>query len=154
MSAPSLDFWSERRSGLDRREVATARLARMPTSVTKHGVDHGMPYADKNAYKGKHSNREINGRIDQAPVRRVPLDGLHAIQHSVRPGRVLTFINDPGAVRPGTHDPEHGGIVDHPIVIHQDGVNYLHDGHHRVTAARLLGDKDIEARYVDFDQKG
>jgi ParB-like chromosome segregation protein Spo0J len=67
---------------------------------------------------------------------------------------VLTFIDRPDSIPPGMQDPKHGGVVDTPIVIHQDGKNYLHDGHHRVTAARLMGDKDIQARYVDFDQKG
>lgn len=154
MNTSSVDVWSSRRASEEKRIAAAAKLARLKPSVTGHGVDHGFPYADKVAYKSKHSNEEINGRIDQASVKAVPIASIHAIQHSVKPGRVLTFINDPGAVAPGTHDPKHHGIVDHPIVIHQDGANYLHDGHHRATAAKLMGDKTIQARYVDFDQKG
>lgn len=151
-AAVDLSRWAARRSAEDRRIAAKAQLARLPTSLTRHGVAHGFPVVNKNVYKSKHSNREINDAIDAAPVKPVPLDQIHAIQYSVKPARVVTFIDRPDAVPPGTTDPKHEGIVDAPIVIKQDGKMYLHDGHHRATAAKLLGDRDIKARLVDFDK--
>jgi len=149
-----LDLWIKRRANVDRADRARALLARLPESVTKHGVTHGMPVVDKGVVKRAHPNEEINARIDSAPVRDVPIADLHAIQYSVKPGRVLTFIDDPDAVPTGLHDPNHGGIVDAPIVIKQGGKKLLWDGHHRTVAAKLMGDKTIKARYVDFDARG
>jgi hypothetical protein len=143
-------LWAGRRDA--RKVAAKAKLARMQTSSTGHGVAHPFPVADKDVYKAKHTNEEINGAIDKAPIKDVPLAKIHAIQYSVKPGRVLTFIDRPDAVPPGYHDPEHGGIVDEPVVIKQDGKMYLHDGHHRATAAALMGDKTVKARLVDFDR--
>jgi hypothetical protein len=135
------------------RDEAEQRLARMPESSTGHGVAVPFPYTDRAAYKDKHSNEEINRRIHSAPVVRVPLRGLHAIQHSVKYGRVLEYLRGEVGDRKGEVNPKSKTPVDHPIVIQQGGKRYLHDGHHRATAALLRGKTSIKARLVDFDEK-
>lgn len=128
-------------------------LDNLPESETLRGAAVPFPYADKTAYKSQHTNREINRAIENAPVERVPLNELHAIQHSVKADRVAQYIAHPDAVPAGTRDPKHGGLIDKPIVVVSGGVLYLHDGHHRATAAKLRGEQTIEARVADLDRK-
>jgi hypothetical protein len=111
-------------------------------------------FADKGAYKSRFVNEVINGAIEAAPVVDVPLEGLRAIQHTVDPGHVRAYAEDPGRVAPGTRHDRHGGLVDHPVVLRLGGVSYLHDGHHRATAALLTGRSTIAARLVDLDALG
>lgn len=129
------------------------RLARMPESSTGHGVAVPFPYADKHVYKDAHSNREINRRIHTAPIEHVPLDSLHAIQHSVKYGRVLQYLRGEVGDRKGEVNPKSKTPVDYPIVIRKGGKNYLHDGHHRATTAFLKGRSQVKARVVDLDDK-
>ncbi len=144
----SLADWSRARES---RESAKSKLDELPSSVTNHGVSVPFKVGNKKAYKSKHSNREINLAIESAPIRVVPLDRIVAIQHSVKPEKVEEYINNP-VVPAGRRDRHHGGLTDFPIVIQQDGVLYAHDGHHRLTAAKLNGDTSSPARFVDFDK--
>lgn len=95
---------------------------------------------------------DLNRLIDSAPVKDVPIASLVAIQHTVDKDRVQAYIDNPKLIRRGTKHDNHGGVVDLPIVIHFEGTNYLHDGHHRTTAQKLLGASVIECRYVDLDR--
>jgi hypothetical protein len=141
--------WASRRAN---NADAERRLSRMPVSETGRGAAVPFPFADRKVIHDRHSNREINEAISASGIRRVRLDSLHAIQHSVKPDRVDQYIRDPALRPPGDlHDRAHTP-VDHPVVIRQDGKNYLWDGHHRATAKKLRGDKDVDARFVDFDK--
>jgi hypothetical protein len=140
--------WASQKSGLKRAE---RKLAELPESETKHGAAVPWPYADRSAYKGKHTNQEINARIKKAPIVRVPLKHLHAIQHSVKPERVDQYLRDPGQKPLGAKHSKAGTPIDHPIVIKEKGRLYIHDGHHRLTADYLQGKRDADARLIDFD---
>lgn len=135
--------WAAKRAG---RSDARARLASLPESGTGHGSAVPFPFADRKAYEDRHSTDEINAAIKAAPVERVKLSDLHAIQHSVKPERVEQYIDDPGLKPPADLHPRAGTPVDHPVVVVAGGKSYLHDGHHRCTARWCEGHDDVEAR--------
>lgn len=128
---------------------ALVKVDLLPQSETGHGLAVPFPFLDRSAIKGRHSNREINAAITAAPKVSVPLDGLHAIQHSVKRAKLVDHLSRPS--EPGTLNPETRTPVDLPIVIQQDGVRYIWDGHHRATVAKLRGLQSVRARLVDFD---
>jgi hypothetical protein len=144
-----LDKWASARDGS--KELAKAKLAKMPVSETNKGVKVPFPFADKAAYKDRFSNSEINAAIESAPHRDVPLDQLHSIQHSVKPERVAQYIDHPDAVPEGAEHPTAKTPIDEPVVVKYGGKLFLHDGHHRSAAALLTGKKSIRARLVDLD---
>jgi len=41
---------------------------------------------------------------------------------------------------------------DHIHVVRHKGVDYIEDGHHAVMAAKLRGEKQVSARFIDLDQ--
>lgn len=128
-------------------------LAHAPPSPTGHGALAPFPYADREEYKSKHSNEAINAAIKAAPVVSIPLKGLHAIQHSVKPEQVDRYLHDPTLKYLGEKHPKARTPIDHPIVIQSGGKRYIHDGHHRATSALLRGDREFEARFVNLDEK-
>jgi hypothetical protein len=132
-------------------EDAVDRLHQLPPSKSGKGVRVPFPYVSRDSYKSQFSNEEINHLIVSAPRKSVPLSTLHAIQHSVRADRVKEYIKYPEVVPEGAKHALAHTPVDVPIVIHHNGVNLLHDGHHRATASQLSGEKTIEARYIDLD---
>lgn len=133
-------------------DSARRRVAELRPS--EHGVRHPFPVGDRGAYKDAYSNRRINREIERAPEREVPVSSLVAIQRSVKLPKVEQYIDNGGEVPAGLRSEKHGGLIDLPIVIRKDGVNLIHDGHHRAVAAWALGEKSIRARYVDFDRMG
>jgi hypothetical protein len=135
--------WAERRSKSAR---ALKRLGKLPVSETGKGAAVPLPYADRANYKKDFTNKQINAAIRHARVETVPIAGLHAIQHSVKADRVAQYIRDPDLRPPGDLHPRAGTPVDHPVEIQYKGKRYLHDGHHRTTAAILEGKKRIQAR--------
>lgn len=87
--------------------------------------------------------------LDVKPSR-VPLAALTAVQRTVNAERLEKHLGDPNLIPKGTKG-DHRGLVDHPTVVRLGGKHYIHDGHHRATAALVRGDKDILARVVDLD---
>jgi len=142
----SLGAWAAQRQG---EKPAERLLEQMPRSETDHGAKVPLPFADRKAIKDKHSNKEINKAIAKAPVKKVQIKDLYAIQHSVKPERVREYIRNPETI-PGKRHPEAHTPTDHPVVIRQGGKSYLWDGHHRVTARILRGKTDTNARVVDL----
>jgi hypothetical protein len=142
--------WAKSRAALAR---AKRHLAALPESSTGHGAAVPFPVADRKKYRAGHDNKTVNAAIAKAPVERVPLAGLHAIQHSVKPERVLQYLEDPHQAALGQKHPRAGTPTDYPIVVQQGGERYVHDGHHRATAQWLLGKRTVEARLVDLDKK-
>lgn len=127
--------------------AAFARLEALPR--VQHGVQPPFEIGDKATYdalKGGHLSREIR----EAPVVDVPLDGIRTIQKSVNADRVAQYLRDPGLTPKGAIG-KHGGPIDLPIIVRVGGTRYAHDGHHRLSAAKLSGDTTIKARYVDLD---
>jgi hypothetical protein len=98
------------------------------------------------------SNEDLNRLIDAAPIKVIPLSTIVGVtQHTVNAARVAQHLLDFGLVGKGETHPEHGGIVDVPIVIRFEDQNCCWDGHHRSTAEALLGGRRIKARYIDLD---
>lgn len=144
--------WASRRREVD---TASERLGQLPESGTGHGAAVPFPFRDRSAYKpsgdrkaARKFNREINRRIQTAPVERVPLRGLHAIQHSVKPARVEQYIRDPELQGHTATHPKAGTPTNYPIVVEKDGIRYIHDGHHRLTAKELEGKGYAKVRLV------
>jgi hypothetical protein len=131
--------------------MAERKVQALPLSKTGHGQRVPFPYAPRQAYKEDFTNQEINHAIENAPVKWIRIAGLHAIQHSIKADRVMEYIQHPDVIREGQRNPVHKGLVDLPIVIQYQGLRFIHDGHHRTTAAWALGEKNVEARYVNLD---
>ena len=131
------------------RATPQASVLLAPSERHEGAAEHPFPVADRAGYKAAVglSNGELNERIRQAPVVSIPVAGLVAIQHTVRPERVQQYLDDPMRV------PAPGGPVptDVPIVVKVDGVKHIHDGHHRSASHVLRGDANMRARYVDLD---
>lgn len=130
------------------KDQALGELARMPSYGEPGHVRTLFPKIDRDAYQQGVSNEEINTKIDNAPIQDVPLVSLIGIQASVSRERVASFIKDPNQLPKGKLDADHGGIVDHPVVVQKGDMNFLHDGHHRATAAKLMGKQTIQARVI------
>lgn len=96
------------------------------------------------------SEPEIQARIKAAPIRVVPIAWMVAGQHTVKAGRVESYIKKPGLIPPGARAPG-GWPIDLPICIKFEGQHLCWDGHHRLTAEMLLGAEKIRVRYVDLD---
>jgi hypothetical protein len=111
-----------------------------------------FPVADRDAYLAM--TREA-GSIAQkthgAPIALVNLSDLHAIQNTINDERLEQHLASPDMVAPGTRGSGHGGLVDKPVVVRKDGILYIHDGHHRLTAAAMRGQDTAKVRLVDLD---
>jgi hypothetical protein len=152
----SLATWASGKRD-DRVAEAKARLKTLKpwkkdpaTGLTR--VRHPFPVGDRDTYRQGYTTKEIKALIEKAPIKKVPIKDLTAIQHSVIPGRVAQYIDDPRLLERGARK-EHGGLVDRPIVIERGGKKWLYDGHHRATAAALLDAPEIDARYVTLNDK-
>lgn len=141
--------WVDRRGRATRSAEAALALLR----ATPGGPLIAFPYrfVDRRVYEPKFETRDLNAAIDAAPVASVPLASLHGIQHTVARARVEQYVRNPRLQRRGTRSPDHGGLVDLPIVVRYRGVNYVHDGHHRATADFYRGGRLLECRFVDLD---
>ena len=130
-------------------EMALSLLHAFPAPGGQVAVP--LRFVSREGYQKVIGSAAINQRIDEAPIKDVPVDSLVAIQHTVDRARVEEYIRNPNLVRKGTKHKEHGGVVDRPIVVRCKATNYLFDGTHRTTAAKLLGARIIKARFVDLD---
>jgi hypothetical protein len=143
--------WLDRTSRASRTpEQALALLRSWPGGPN---VATPLRFVDRKAYEELVGNRELNALIESAPVIQVPVASLVAIQHTINAERVAQYIQKTNLRRRGMRDPKHGGLVDLPIVVRLGGTSYLHDGHHRLCAAKLLGARLETVRYVDLDQE-
>lgn len=135
-------------------KAALRKVDELPDVGGKSGMKGvPFPFKDRSPIKERFTNREINDAIERAPIERVPLAGLHAIQRTVLPARVAAYVRDPDAIPPGHSSKVHGGPVDLPIVVRHAGIDHLWDGHHRATASSLTGNTTILARYARLPEK-
>jgi hypothetical protein len=145
----SFDVWVSHAT--DGVGAALRKLGKLPPSDNGKGATVPFPYRDKTNYKSKHPPGAIRDAIRDAPIKRVDLAGLHAIQQSIQTSVVWKYLEDPdaasGRVNARTKTPS-----DLPIVVQQDGVRYIHDGHHRLTAEKLRGATTARVRFIDFDK--
>jgi hypothetical protein len=112
--------------------------------------DVTLPYRDgKKGYGGKITRSQF----DAADIRDVPIRDLHAVQHTVRKSRVQHYVERGGKGEPDDVS-KNGFAQDLPIVVASGGVLYLHNGHHRVEANRILGNRTVRARVVRVPRPG
>lgn len=131
---------------------ALAALAKLPASKKPGRVGIPFPVGDvESPYDKVIGHKSLQRRITTAPVEDVPTDKLVSNgQKTVRKDQVAHYI-----AHGDTKGMDHGGKhpTDHPIVVKVGGKHVTFDGHHRVTAAILRGEKTVKARVVDLDAK-
>lgn len=136
----SLAKWARR----DDVESASDELDSFPVVRDNGRVLHPFPVASE-GYQGAYEQEDIREAIRSAPTREVALDSLHAIQESVWPQWVRNYFDAEAAPARGHRTAEQ------PVVLERAGVRYIYDGHHRLTAKKLLGRRSAEVKYVDLD---
>ena len=147
-SAGDIKVWARARGGPPKEQVL-ARIEALPDVAGRPGrVAVPFPVEDHAAYVARIKGARIFKRAEDAPVRDVPLTDLSSIQASVGRTRLIAHALDPRFTPPGTRSPENGGLVDLPVLVKADGLTYIHDGHHRATAAALRGEPTVKARVV------
>jgi len=150
---PGLDFasWCDQLDGV-RVGAALARLDATPPAPgrTQHFL-HPFGFVDRGFIKQQFPNEVIHAAIECAPVVPVRLDHIVSLQHTVTKSTVRAYVMQGGCSPPGVRDPDHGGFIDHPIIIRCSEVNCLWDGNNRLTAAHLLGATEWPCRFVDLD---
>ncbi len=108
--------------------------------------------ADRDAYLAMvREHGSVASKTHDAPIALVKLSDLIAIQNTINDERLVQHLDDPAMVPEGKRASGHGGLVDRPVVVRKDGVLYIHDGHHRLTAAQLRGQSTAKVRLVDLD---
>jgi uncharacterized ParB-like nuclease family protein len=95
----------------------------------------------------------IPRRVNKTKPTTVPLDQLSAFQGTVNAERVAQYAHDPGMVPEGKRAVHTGQLVDLPVVVRLEGRSIVHDGNHRVAAAKMRGEKTIRARVIDLDSR-
>tara|TARA_R110000868_G_scaffold79604_12_gene226410 strand:+ start:405 stop:1310 length:906 start_codon:yes stop_codon:yes gene_type:complete len=75
-------------------------------------------------------------RLAAAPLRRISLDQIHATQRTIEADNVRNFIQDASIGGP-------------PIVQQVGDVYAIVDGHHRLSAARMRGETEVEVHVVE-----
>ncbi len=102
----------------------------------------GIPYDQPAAARVDAASATWDRASTTAPFREVPLAGLRALQRTLGPESVTHFLRHPDA-------PADTAVM----VLRFDGRDYVTNGHHRVAAAKLRGDRTIRARYLDVDAR-
>ncbi len=146
MKAATVQDWAK-------EDLTPAERARRLPPGEKPGTSKvPFPVTDREAYlKAVHEQGSVSAKTHGAPIALVNLKDLHAIQHTVNDERLVQHLEDPHKVPPGTKGSGHGGLVDKPVVVRIGGQLTIHDGHHRLTAASLRGQKTAKVRLVDLD---
>lgn len=142
-----LRAWAEARSTPEAVRTAGLEPGARPGTVAVP-----FPQVLHEDYKAIVRGKGIPKRVEKAPTERVPLAQLTAIQKTVNVERLENHLADPHLIARGARKIGSGMKTDRPVVVRAGGKAYLHDGHHRATAAMLRGETDIKARVVDLDK--
>ncbi len=151
-SGSGLLDWAHASETAEKR--ASWRLKSLLKGERDGTVRHPFPVTDREQYLKDIKGKNIPKRVDEAPIESVPLAELHGIQRSVNVERLAQHLEDEDLVPEGKRSPNAGMLVDLPVVVKMNGKDYLHDGHHRATAAWVRGERAIGARVVDLDKQG
>lgn len=140
--------WAQKNSGTeeDRYELRKGML--LP------GMGEGtfrVPFktVDHAAYSNEVKGKGIPKRALDAPIAVVPVGQLNAIQRTINAERLQQHATGSATMSPRA--PGSGLPRDLPVVVKIRGQLYIHDGHHRLTAAVLKGAPDARVRLVDLD---
>ena len=127
------------------------KMRLLTPGTTPGSLQHPFPVKLREDYLEMIKGKGIFKRAENTPVTKVPLSSLTAIQRNVNMERLAQHLEDPRLVEEGTRAPGHGGLVDHILVVRTGGKNFIHDGHHRLAACFLRGQKEAPARVVNLD---
>lgn len=141
--------WAEANDSRERRQGW--RLRSLLKGERDGTVRHPFRVVDRDDYLAKIKGKGIVKRVDKAPVETVDLASLTGIQRTVNAERLAQHLEDENLIPEGQRSPHAGMLTDLPVVVKVDGQNYIHDGHHRATAAWVRGERAIGARVVDLD---
>ncbi len=114
----------------------------------------GKPFLTGRGRKGVTSIYDLTRWSRTAPAEVVPLEGLVATQPNVNLRDVAAYLENPNLKEERGYYGKSGALVDLPLVVRWDGTDYIHDGHHRLTAARLSGENEATVRMLDLDARG
>jgi hypothetical protein len=106
----------------------------------------GLRTADEVPFDRKKDYKE---EIDSAKVETVKISDLIGTQPTVRRSTVEAMMSNPYLIRTGKRNLS-GTLEDLPVVVRFEGKNYLQDGHHRVTAKRMVGHSEVIARVIEI----
>lgn len=140
--------WAGANAGDDDQRTQTQAATLLP------GMNDGtvrVPFkvVSHDAYKTAIKGKGVAKLISAAPKEVVPIARLHGIQRTVNSERLGQYVR--GEVQATGNESGAGFPKDLPVVVKTGGNLYLHDGHHRATAAHLRGASEIRARFVDLD---
>lgn len=147
-SSSSILTWAKANSG----DRAATRARILPPGQHEGTLRHPFPVVDRERYLASIKGMGIPKRAETAPKESVQLSDLRGIQRTVNAEKLSRYMGNPDLVKQGARASGSGMPIDLPVVVKKDGQTYLHDGHHRATAAYLRGAKSIRARVVDLDK--
>lgn len=114
-------------------------------------VSHPFHMVDRDDYLTRIKGAGIPKRVEDAPIKTVDLEHLTGIQRTVNAERLQQHIEDEDLLPEGSRSSGAGMLIDMPVIVKHKGVHYIHDGHHRATAAWVRGERAVGARVVDLD---
>lgn len=138
--------WAQAYSGGRDVEARKAQLMPGQRDGTVRVPFATMPHDE---YKAAIKGKGIPARAAEAPIQIVSLSALTGIQRTVNTERLGDYVS--GAAKSEGRAVHTGMPKDLPVVVKLGGKMYIHDGHHRATAALLKGADSIRARVVDLD---
>lgn len=141
--------WAQANDSSDKRKGW--RLRSLLKGERDGTVRHPFRVVDRDDYLAKIRGKGVVSRVDDAPVKSIDLEELTGIQRTVKVERLQQHLDDEDLIPEGKRS-EHGSmLIDMPVVVKIGGETYLHDGHHRATAAWVRGERAVGARVVDLD---
>jgi hypothetical protein len=130
-----------RQSGAEAMALLRDRQRIGPGDTVSHGFGQ-----DKAPWR---SGREMTREVESSKAQTVELAGLTATQPWVKRELVRAFLENPDLVRHGQRTMG-GTLEDLPVVVQHKGKRYIQDGHHRLAAKKLTGQRTALVRIIDM----
>jgi hypothetical protein len=128
-----------------------SKIAEMEPGDHLGTVRHPFRTIDREAYLAAIRGAGVAKRTQSAPIAKIRLSDVVAIQGSVNAERLGHHLDEPRLYQQGARAPGHGMVVDLPVIVKKNGMYFVHDGHHRLTARHLRGLDTAKVRLVDLD---
>ena len=132
-------------------DLGEERKTSLDMGHTPGTAKHPFKVEDRAKYLEGIKGARVAARTRDAKVVKVPMSALRGTQGTVNREKLDAHIKDPNHIKDGTLSSGSGALIDRPIVVKKNGVHYIHDGHHRATAAHLRGQQHLECRLIDLD---
>jgi hypothetical protein len=144
--ATALKTWATSRTN-----PLLGRLATLTPGARVGTLEVPLPKVAHEDYKALIKGAGIPGRVEDAPTQKVAIAGLTAIQNTVNAERLEGYLENPHLTPVGARGVHTGMKKDLPVIVKKAGKSFIHDGHHRIVAAALRGEKAIKARVVNLE---